>query len=165
MAVPFQVVYTTEDASGDKATTAIDVPITFSLAQYGEFGVAMALLIDAFIGGVVTSAALTINIDLSALTSNATLSTADVEEVGAFLFTTAEGRPVDVNVPCIIETLEAAGSDNLDQADVDVAAFIAAMEDGIATTGGTIAPTDRGEDDLVTTTYARSELRNSGKRR
>lgn len=165
MAVPFQVVYTTEDASGDRATTAIDVPITFSLSQYGEFAGAMASLLDAFIGGVLVSAALTVNIDLSALTGNAILSTSDVEEVGAFLFTTGEGRPVDVNVPCIIETLEAAGSDNLDQADVDIAALITAVEDGIATTGGTIAPCDRGEDDLVTTTYARSELRNSGKRR
>lgn len=165
MAIPFQVVYTTEDASGDKATTSIDVPISFSLAQYGEFASDMAALIDAFIGGVIVSAGLTVNIDLSGLTSNATLSTADVEEVGAFLFTTGEGRPVDVNVPCIIETLEAAGSDNLDQADADIAAFISAIEDGIATAGGTIAPCDRGEGDLTTTVYARSELRNSGKRR
>lgn len=165
MAVPFQVIYTIEDSSGDKATTAIDVPTAFSLAQFTEFAQDMAALIDAFIGGVLVNCGLTVNIDLSGLTGNAILSVSDVEEVGAFLFTTGEGRPVDLNVPCIIETMEAAGSDNLDQADPDIAALITAMEDGIATAGGTISPCDRGEGDLITTVYARSELRNSGKRR
>lgn len=165
MAIPYEITYTIEDASGDQATTGISVPTAFSLAQFSEFARGMASLIDAFVGGVLVSANLTVQADVSALTSNAILSTADVEEIGAFLFTTGEGRPVDVNVPTIIETLEAAGSDNLNQADVAVAAFITAMEDGIATVGGTIAPTDRGEADITTTVYARSELRNSGRRR
>lgn len=165
MPVPFQVIYTVVDDSGDTATTAVDVPTTFSLAQFTEFGVGMAELIDAIMGGVITNAGLRINVDLSALTANTTTPDADAEEIGDFQFLTADGYPVDVRVPCIEEALEAANSDDLDQGQAAIAAFITAMEDGIAVTGGTIAPCDRGEDDIVATVYARSELRNSGKSR
>jgi len=165
MPVPFFIHYETEDATGKKGTNAFSIPKVFSLSQYVEFARAMALLMDAILGGVITKAELVVGADVSALANNASYSTGDVEEVGSFMFTTGDGRPVDLNVPCIDELKEAAGTDALDQADADIAALITAVEDGIATAGGTISPCDRGEDDLITTVYARSEFRNSGKRR
>jgi hypothetical protein len=89
---------------------------------------------------------------------------ADVEEIGAFQFETVGGFPVYCNIPGILETVVAAGSDDIDQSDVDVAAFITAMETGIVVTGDTVSPTDVGEDSINNTVYARERFRASGKR-
>jgi hypothetical protein len=164
MAAP-QIIYTVIDDDGDRATTAINVPTAFSLSQFGEFGTAMATFLDAILGGKVEGAEIAFSVDLSGLTSNTTLSTSDVEEVGAFAFETAGGFPVKVNVPGIDELLVLSGSDDLDQADPAIAAFISAMENGIAVTAGTISPTDVAEDDITTTVYARERFRASGTRR
>jgi hypothetical protein len=53
----------------------------------------------------------------------------------------------------------------LNQAETNVAAFIAAMETGIAVTGGTISPCDIGESSIVDTVFAREAFKNSGARR
>lgn len=165
MAIAFQVVYTYTDDSGDSATQAIDIPTTFSLAQYTEFGRAMAALLDDMVHGVVTSAELSIAVDISSLTSNALVADSDVEELGSFQFSTTEGRLVNVNIPAIDETLVLAGSDSIDQSAAAVAAFIAAMENGIVTAGGTIQPSDVNEIDITDTVFAREAFRSSGKRR
>jgi len=164
MAAP-QVIYTVIDDSGDRATTTVNLPTGFSLSQFGEFGSAMATLVDAMLGGKVESAEICFPVDVSGLTSNTALSTSDVEEIGAFQFRTVDNFPVRVNVPCIDELLVASGSDDLNQGDADIAAFIAAMENGIVTTGGTISPTDVGEDDIVNTDFARERTRATGTRR
>jgi hypothetical protein len=70
-----------------------------------------------------------------------------------------------VNVPGIAESNVLAGSDDLDIIDLTVAAFITAMETGIAVTGGTISPCDVNEDTIIDTVYAREQFRASGKRR
>lgn len=164
MALAASVIYTAIDDSGERGTTEIKVPTGFTLSQYGEFGSAMATLLDAFLAGKVETAQICFGVDISTLTSNAVLSTADVEEIGAFQFATSEGRPVSVNVPCLDELVVAAGSDDIDQGNANVAAFIAAMESGIAVTGGTISPCDIAEDDVVSTNYARERFRASGRR-
>lgn len=163
--VAAQIVYSVVDDDGDVGTTAINIPSGFSLSQIGEFGTAMATLLDAVLGGKVTNAELSVSVDLSALTSNTALSTSDVEEIGSFAFETAGGFPVRVNIPAIDELMVLSGSDDLDQADLDIAAFIAAMENGIAVTGGTVSPTDVAEDDIVNTLSARERFRASGARR
>lgn len=165
MAIAFQIVYTYADDSGDTASHAIDVPTTFNLGQYVEFGQGMAAFLDAIVHGVIRSAELTVNVDIAGLTNNTIVADCDVEEVGGFQFNTAEKRPVNVNIPALDETKVLAGSDNLDLSDPDVAAFIAAMQNGIVVTGGTIAPSDVDEDDIEDLVYAREQFRASGKRR
>lgn len=160
-----QIIYTAIDDSGERGTTAINLPTGFSLAQFGEFAESMATLVDAILGGKVESAEICFGVDISALTSNTALSTSDVEEIGAFQFLTLGNFPVAVNVPCIDELLVASGSDDIDQSDADIIAFISAMESGISTAGGTISPTDVAEDDIVTTVSARERFRASGTRR
>jgi hypothetical protein len=164
MALAAKVVYTVIDDSGERGTTEINVPTGFSLAQYTEFGAAMATFLDAILGGKVESADICFGVDLSGLTSNTALSTSDVEEIGAFVFQTSEGLNVICNVPCIDELTVISGSDDLDQAHVDIAALITAFEDGLVTAGGTIEPTDVAEVDIVTTISARERFRASGTR-
>lgn len=163
MARPFSIVYTVVDDSGDEAETAIYVPDSFSLAQYTEFGAGFATLFDAILHGRVSQAGLNVDIDISSLTSNVVADDSNVEEIAAFQFLTSENRQVDLNVPAMIESAELEGTDELDTSDPAVSAIITAMEDGIVTAGGTITPTDIGEDDITATSLTRSEHRNSGR--
>lgn len=159
-----QVIYTVLDDDGDRATTTINIPTGFSLSQIGEFGAAMATLVDAILHGKVESAEVSFSVDISALINNITGGTSDVEEIAAFKFTAANGFPVNVNLPGMDEGFVAPGTDDLDQSLPAVAAFITAMETGIAVTGGTISPCDVGESDIVATNSARERFRASGKR-
>jgi len=161
MAIAFEVVYEFVDASGDRAESAVKIPTTFSLPQYTEFARAMATLVNNIVGGIVSRAGLRVAIDVSGLTGNVVDSSSDVEDVGAFQFTTAAGRPVRVNIPGINESKVLAGSDDLDVVDADIAAFVTAMESGIAVTAGTIPPTDVAEDDIDTLVFARERFRST----
>lgn len=163
MALAAQIVYTVIDDSGDRGTTSVSVPNSFSLSQFGEFASSMATLVDALLSGKLESAEICFGVDISGLSANLETLNSDVEAIGAFQFRTSEGLPVTLNVPALQETLVTAGSDDIDQADLDVAALIAAMEDGLATSGGTISPCDVGEVDIVNTDYARERFRASGK--
>lgn len=164
MAIAFSIVWEIEDADGDRATTTVRVPQGDTLSQYTEFVVAMAPLKDAVLTGLLTSVGLTVGVDISALTDNTALEKSDVEEIGAFQFLTDDGLPVNLNVPGLLEGLVAAGSDELDQVDADVAAVIAMMEDGLAVTGGTIIPCDVAEVDIAVVSFARENFRASGRR-
>lgn len=164
MAVPFSLVYTIRDAQGDPSTTQVHMPTSFSIAQYTEFAASMATLIDAMLHGRVEQAELCFTADLSGLTGNTILSTSDVEEVGAFVARTTEGRPVEINVPALNDGVVVAGTNQLDITDPAVAAFVTMLEDGIAVTGGTIVPSDVGEDDLEAVVSFTKETRSSGTR-
>lgn len=164
MAKAVEVTGTYRDQAGKTATNTQYVTQGSTLAQYVEALRGLAVLIDDVTTAVLSALNFTVTIDLTGLTGNIAAATSDVEEVGAFQFATADGRPVNINVPAINTTMSPSGSDDLDQADTDVAAFISAMEDGIAVTGGTIIPTDVDEDDIAAIVYAREEVRNSGSR-
>jgi len=165
MAHAFALTYTYQDDSGNTATHDIHVPTAFSLSQFTEFGRTMADLLDNIVSGMIMGLDLTLTADLSGLLLNFTDDDSDVEEVGAFSFVTSDGRPVSVNLPAINENIVLAGSDDIDQLDSGVAAFITAMESGIVVTGGTIQPCDVNEDTVFSTVYARESFRSSGKRR
>jgi hypothetical protein len=165
MAVAFEINYTFVDDSGNTATTTIHVPQVYTLPQYTEFARAMAALVDDIVSGVVQSAELTVALDISSLTGNNAQVGSDVEEIGGFKFATVDGRAVTVNIPGINESMVEANSDDLDQLDPDVSAFISAMMDGIAVAGGTAIPCDVEQADLVALDFAREQFRPSGKRR
>lgn len=165
MAVPHTIIWTIEDNSGDTATTEENVDKGFALTDYDEFAAAMSTLMNNIIEGKILRAELAANADLSGLTGNFTSGADDVEDLGSFDFDTVDGRPVNVNVPGLDESKVILGSDDLDQADVDIAAFITAMTSGIAVTGGTIIPCDVGEIDITGIKNARERFRASGSRR
>lgn len=150
------------DDKGKTSFTKVRVPVTFSLSQYGEFGVAFAqLLVDVSLCRC-TGASLTFAIDLSGLGLRTVAGiTADIAEKAAFLFNTAvTGLRAKLRIPTLRETLVPPGSDAIDTADVDVAAFIAAMENGIVVSGpATVEPTDDRENDITALTTAREVKR------
>lgn len=165
MALTYEVIYSIEDDSGEVSTTAIKINPGNTIAQYTEFGAAMATLIDALVDGKTIAADLAIGVDLSALSLNLLVGTADVEEIGAFQFTTTENRLVNLNIPGITDNLVLEGSDDLDVTHASVGAIITAMETGIAVTGGTIAPCGKGEDSITIIKSARERFRSSGSRK
>ena len=165
MALTNEITYTLADDSGDTATTSVNVGTAFSLAQFTEFVRGMAVFIDGIVSGLVARAELTVNVDLSALTGNTVGAGSDVEEINSYQFITAAGRPVNVNVPGTDETDVTANSDELNQLDTQQAAFINAMVNGIAVTGGTLQPSDVDGESITAVVYARESARPSGKRR
>jgi hypothetical protein len=62
-------------------------------------------------------------------------------------------------IPTFSEALVQAGTDAVDTADLDVAAFVTAMQDGIVVTGGTISPTNSRDNDVVSLASARQQFR------
>lgn len=149
------------DDKGKTSFTKVRVPNGFTLSQYGEFGTALAQLLTDISICRVTGGSLTFSIDLSGLGLRTVAGiTADIAEKAAFLFNTAiTGLRAKLRIPTFRETLVPPGSDAVDLADVDVAAFKTAMESGIVTTGGTISPTDDRENDITGLTTAREVKR------
>lgn len=164
--MPIEIIFELEDRSGDKSSTSVKVEDGHAAGTLEGFAVAWANAIDNFLAGVIRSAVAYIMGDISGLTSNTITETADVEHYGKFEFLTVDGNNVKVNIPCIAEGVVGAfTSDSLDLADPEVAAFVTAMEVGIAVTGGTITPCDIAENDIVDTAFAREAFSNSGARR
>jgi hypothetical protein len=161
-----EIVYTVEDASGDQATTQIRVAGEPTVAGLNGFGAGYATALNNIIAGIIRSAVAFLKPAFSSLTGNLIGADSDVEHIGKFEFVALNGQRVKVNVPCLAEvTIGATTSDSLDQAQVNVAAFLAAMETGIGVTGGTISPCDIGESSISDTVFAREAFKNSGARR
>lgn len=162
MPISPKITFQVFDNDNDDAETSIHVPSGLTPAQYGTFSNDYANAMDDIVlGRVSTKAIMTIPVDLSALTGNTLDPASDVEQIAAFQFLDANGEPVDVNVPGLLLADVVAGTDSLNTADAEIAAFITLMEDG----NGTIAPSSVAEADIVSTIYARKETRASGRAR
>lgn len=166
MALAPKIIVTFRDAKGKTATTEIKIPTGLDLDNMIEFAQDMIEIIDAMTRGAIISVTLGIGIDISALSLTSTpFADADVEEKGQFQFQTAGGFYTTVNIPTFNEDNVLAGTDAIDQTDVDVSPFIVAMTDGIELTDmSTVEPCDSREDDIVALVYARERFRASGKR-
>jgi hypothetical protein len=160
-----RIQYTLTDEAGETASFGVDVPDTFTLAQYDEFAAAYAILVDDIVGGIVSKAVLKRSVDVGDLTDNGVGVASDIEDIGAFSFRTAEFRRVRVNVPGLLESLVIPNSKELDLSEPAVAAIVVAMTSGIAVTGGTIQPSDIQEDDIIALEDALERFRASGRRR
>lgn len=150
------------DNKGKTSFTKINVPNGFSIANYIEFGQGMAQLLTNISEGQITGASATFNMDLSGAGLKSVASgLADAGQKAFFIFRSAvTGFTKRMFVPTLSELKVVAGSDDIDQADLDVAAFITAMEDGIVVTGGTISPTDSRAQDLVAVSSAKENFLN-----
>lgn len=154
--------FTVKDNDGDTGNTEVHVQSGDTIAQYQTFAVAYAAAMDDIaLGAIQPLATMSIPVDISALTGNTLDPASDVEQIAAFQFATADGEPVDVNIPGLLIADVVGGSDSLNLADTQIAAFITLMEDG----DGTVAPCAINEDDIVATFYGRMETRPSGKKR
>lgn len=151
------------DQKGKSSFTKIRIPTGFSFAQYTEFIQDAAQLLADTSVGILTGASFTVSLDLSGSTIKAVANTlSDVAEKAFFQFGSAvSGFFSRLNLPAIDETYIPVGTDAVDTAHPDIAAFTATMIDGIAITSGTLQPvTDRG-DDLVSVDIAVEQFRKS----
>ena len=149
------------DNKGKTSSTKLRIPTGFSIANYIAFVQQAAQVIANMTSGRITRAGFCVGLDLSGvlLKANPT-SLSDIAQKGHFQFATdATGFRTRLKVPAINEALILAGSDAIDQADAGMALFIAAMEDGISVTGGTIEPCDSRDNDIVSTDFARELFR------
>lgn len=163
--MPIEIVYDIEDASGDHATTSVKVGDSTSATLLAGFATGFATALNNLIGGIIRSAAAFLRVDPSSLTGNIVGVNSDVEHIGKFEFLTETGFRCKVNIPSLAEvTIGTTTSDVMNQAETNVAAFIAAMEDGVSVTGALIQPCDVGEGDITDVVFAREAFKNSGAR-
>lgn len=162
MALAVSVRFSFVDAKGKTSFTKVSVPTGFSIADYVEFAQDMSQLLANITEGQLTGASVTFGLDLSGLGLKAVASgLADAGQKAFFIFRSAvTGFRKRLSIPTLSELKVVAGSDDIDQADVDVAAFITAMEDGVVVTLGTIAPTDSRAQDLVAVSSAKETFLN-----
>lgn len=164
--MPIELICEVTDRSGDKSSTSMKVESGIALGPLTLFAVAWVNLLDDIIAGVIRTVTAYAKGNVAGLTGNSIVATSDVEHYGKFEFLTNSGNNVKVNVPALDEgAVGALTSDDLDIADPQVAAFIAAMTTGIAVTGGTITPCDIAENDLTDLIFAREAFSNSGAHR
>lgn len=164
MPEPIEVTGTYIDQAGQVSTNTMYVAEGLTIAQITEGLQGLVQLVDDVVSAIIRGFTFSVTIDLSGLTGNVSAGTSDVEEVGEFISRTDFGREVMLNLPAINDTTSPAGSDELDQTDTNIAAIISMLEDGLATTGGTIIPSDMDENDLVEVVTARERVRNTGTR-
>lgn len=158
----FSVLYTIKDAKAESSTCEINVPDNLTLANLSIFAQQMALLIGPLITGAITRIGVALSVDLPGgldLTPNVG---SDVEEGAKFQFRTAGGYYTGLRIPTFSEALISPTGKEVDTEDTDVAAFVAAMISGIDLTGaggtGTVAPTDKREDDVVSLEFAKEQF-------
>jgi len=157
-----KILITLTDNDGDSAKTEIHVPSGLTIAQYGTFANAYANAIDDIaLGRVDPKGTMTIPVDITGLTGNTLDPASDVEQIAAFQFLSISGEPISINVPGLLLADVVAGTDGLNTADTEIAAFVTLIEVG----DGTVAPCAVNEDDITSLIYARKETRASGRRR
>ena len=164
MALAVTVNFTVLDAKGKSSVCKVHVPLGFSLPQYGEFAVAMAQLISAISHGSITEVSVGVPLSLAAATiRTVAIATANIAEKGLFIVRSGiAGLFARFNIPTYNEAKSVPGSDDIDDANVDVAAFNAILEDGVTTAGGLINPQDVRGNDLSAVTQSREIFRRSG---
>jgi len=163
MALAPKIIVSIRDNKGKVSTTEIKIPTGITLSNMIEFAQGIVQLIDAITTGVIVGVSIGISVDTSGLGLTAAAgSTADVEEKGRFQFQTTGGFFTTVNIPCFSDVDVLPGSDAIDQAEVNVAAFIAAMTGGLTLVDTSVVqPSDSREDDITTLVSALERFRAS----
>lgn len=164
--MPYFIQYQVKDNDNDSSNTGWYVPEGLTLAQYAEAAIEYAQVMFPFLFGVIqTVAKMKVPVDLSGLTGNVASADSDVEQVAAFEFLTPGGNTSKLNIPCLNELDMLDFTDELDTSDPNIAAIIAAMEDGLLVNAVQVQPSNIADEDFIATLYARAETRNSGRRR
>jgi hypothetical protein len=161
MALAVSIRFDFVDDKGKTSFTKVYVPNGFTIAQYVEFAQGFAQLLANASQAVVTRASVVFSMSLAGATIKATANfVSDIAQKAFFQFRTAVGGFfARMKIPAVKETLVNVGSDSIDVDDLNVAAFITAMENGIVSSGVTIQPVDDRGNDIVDTTIAREVFR------
>lgn len=163
LAVTLQINF--RDAKNKRSSTDIKIPTGFSIAQYQEFAVAACQVVANSNMGEIVSASLNFGLDLSGLGLKTVITTFADVAVKAFqgFRSAVTGLQRRLKVPTFDETFMIAGTDQIDTAATEVAAWISYLEDGSDVGGTTIQPVDKRGNDLTTPTFSRElHVRDTG---
>ena len=167
----WSIIYTIRDEKGKQSTFTINVPGTLNAAQASAFAVQFAALVANIIKGAVVGIGISLSLNLSAdYAGGIPAAGSDVEEKGYFQFVTENGFYTAFNVPTLDEQFVLANSNQLDTADVDVAALIAAIVTGLTVLPGdpdevVVNPVDSRGENIVSLATALEVFASSGRAR
>lgn len=136
MGIPWTVKVSVQDGDGEIGSFSFNLGSALDLAGATSAAQSIISALDPLIDGVIKGASIVNSIDLSAqgLKSAVTAQT-DKRVGGRFVFSSAEGFRTYMTLPSFdVNSYVPAGSENIDQANVDVAAFIAACQGTTLTT-------------------------------
>lgn len=153
--------FTIIDQKGESSKTTVHVPTGFSVAQYAAFAQSMAQLIANIIDGQITEVSVSLPLSLSGATIRAVaLGAADIfKKLFIQARSAVAGLVGKFNIPTYDEANNIAGSDQADQADTEIAALIAIVENGANISGEVVQPVDLRGNDLVDVSIAREIFR------
>ena len=158
MALTYELTLAIEDNKGKQSSFSLNLPTTFNIADYTQYAVALATIVNAVIVGVIRGSTITIGVDISGLTGNVATTAADIQERASLQYSTAAGRSVEINVGAFDENLVVSGTDDLDLAAPAIAAFDDMMLNGLTVGGATIIPCDDDSEDLTTRQLAQESF-------
>lgn len=131
MAIPVTVSFTITDGKGEQSTLGIHLPSGTTVADAQTFVSGMDNLLAAIIDGGIAQASVTVPLSTEFLLSAAGVNS-DVQEKALFVWKAINSASkASLSVPTILESVFVAGSKLIDVTNVDVAAFLAAMLNGI----------------------------------
>lgn len=161
MALAVTVNFVIKDAKGKSSTTRVRVPTGFSLSQYIEFGQAMGQIIANMIDGTITEISIGVPLDISGATIKSVAN--DFADIAKKVFmqfvSTIGGLFGRQNIPTYDESHSVTGSDDVNQSDAAVSAYVALMEAGLTVGLETIHMVDRRGNDIDTLITAREIFR------
>lgn len=167
MPLATSITFNFRDQKNKKSRAVIRIPSTVTITNAQNFATDAAQLLANASTGQITGAEVTFSLDLSTGLLPAIVSTfASVTEKALFSFRSAVGGLFKrMLIPTLDETdAVSAGTDLVDLTDPEIAAFIAATEDGVTITTGALVvqPKDKYGNDLVSTSVAREIFQSQG---
>lgn len=118
------LVVTLLDAKGERSTTRFNLPANTILANVQARAASLMATIDPLVLGRIVGAAVTYEMDTSAHAAKVISSTADVEELGRFIFQTAAGKYTRASIPTWSETFTLPNTSSINLSDGAVDDFV-----------------------------------------
>lgn len=153
------LVYSIKDAKGATSTTQLNFPVNVDIAVLQTFAQTTATMINSLIKGKIIDAGIGLAVDLSGATIRATPDpNSDVEEGARFNWRSLIGAPTNFRLPTFDEAFMLAGTQQVDTADTDVAAFIARILEGQTVVATNVSPSDDRGSDITALETARESF-------
>jgi hypothetical protein len=144
------------DAPGSESVVRFHVPNNSEIGNFKTFAQNVAGFIDALIKGKITNVSIGIGVDLPGGIKSTADALADVEEGARFIFNAANGGTFRMRLPTFDEAKMTTGTDLVNTADTDVAAFLTEMINGETISLQAEHPSAADESDLVSLASAKS---------
>lgn len=150
-----EVVYTIQDEKAEQSTMSVRLPSATAFADADAFASDFATLLDAVIDGFITRIGMSFTVTPPGGLKVAAAAGVDVEAGATFIYNSALGFKFRHRIPTFKQSLIAAGSGDVNQADAGVTALINAMEDGLTPVVTLVQPSEHRDDDLAAISSAR----------